>query len=111
MSEKDVLDMVRNYSQYITQSITAKLGVSTDFVIEDKYYKIIPFSESISKSNYRLEGDSIQIYKVAISNMNEKGFSLVSADERFPCVITYIPNGELSDTIENRAFACMLDIS
>lgn len=51
---------------------------------------------------------AVPIYEIALNYDDDKGFALVSGDERMPCVLAYSEKGEISDTIVNKGAAWML---
>ncbi|MCD8264091.1 MAG: Spi family protease inhibitor [Tannerellaceae bacterium] len=55
--------------------------------------------------------ENLKIYEMKITRGNSSGFALVTADNRMPVVMAYVPEGNLSDTLDNRGLQWMLHYS
>lgn len=105
LTEKDVLNIVENYNPTNLKTSTIKSKLS----IAGKYYQT--FESSTKTKSTGNKSDSLIIYNVSVETEEGRGFSLVSADKRVPGIITYIPKGEINDTLGIEGFTTMLDLS
>ena len=53
--------------------------------------------------------DPANIYLVEFTSGNRNGYSLCSSDMRFDQIFTFVPEGSISDTVNNKALAGIID--
>lgn len=102
LTEDEVLDLVKQ------MGIQTKGSSDTKISILNKKYKTILLNEDgLLKSN-SISTDSIEYYELEIIENGKKGFSKVSSDSRVPCILYYIPKGNIADTSYIKGAALMM---
>ena len=101
LSESEIIDIVTSFQNQLlensisyTNEIQTKSLKSKTLTIKDKYY----LGEKSSTKSTSSSNISAPVYEVEISNANgTKGLALVSGDDRFPQIISYIPISEAAE--------------
>lgn len=89
--------MVLEFKEKISSEKKTKTGSDINFVNSSK--KTFRFgSQSLTKSGSSV--DSVNIYTLEIEQAGEKGFAIVTGDERIGQVFAYVEKGSISDSID-----------
>lgn len=106
ITESEVLELVNNFSNTRTRS----RGTLTR--IKNKFYVTVERENKIQRANTRsVTGYSIPIYEIELKDDNVIGYSLVSADERCPAVLAYIPIISKSESSQSIGVELMTEIA
>jgi hypothetical protein len=98
LSEHQVQLIIRMFEVTLEKEILAK-GNADDMLYEakDKYYLDLDGNRVISKSDASSSSsETVPVYRYDMVQKNDTGFVFVSADERFPCVLAYVPKGNFN---------------
>lgn len=107
LSVSEVLKLVNSFSlPPNTRSSGISTKIKNKFYIEKGYNNEILTGKTRSASN-----QSIPIYEVELKSDTAIGYSLVSADERCPAVLAYIPNAIKYACSQNIGVECMTEIA
>ena len=107
IADSEVLELVNNFPN---AHITRSSGVSTR--IKKKFYVTVDCDNEVMTANTRsVSGYSIPIYEIELKDDNAIGCSLVSADERCPVVLAYIPKISRSESSQNIGSELMTEIA
>lgn len=106
ITDSEVLELVNNFSNTHTRS----RGTLTR--IKNKFYVTVDRENKIQRANTRsVTGYSIPIYEIELKDDNVIGYSLVSADERCPAVLAYIPIISKSESSQSIGVELMTEIA
>lgn len=106
ITESEVLELVNNFSNTHTRS----RGTLTR--IKNKFYVTVDCENKIQRANTRsVTGYSIPIYEIELKDDDVIGYSLVSADERCPAVLAYIPMISKSESSQSIGVELMTEIA
>lgn len=86
IEESEALELVRNFTKSMVNSD------KTSMYIKRKIYSTAEDGDKTPNTNTKSASDnSIPIFEVELKNDSTVGYSLVSADKRFPAVLAYVP--------------------
>lgn len=100
VTEAQALEIVKGFISTNTNS----RGVTN---VSPSVTKKIYLNGSLSRSKSD-NLPTVPVYEIALNTPEDKGFALVSGDERMPCVLAYSEKGEINDTVTNKGAALML---
>lgn len=106
LNEDEVLEMVNNFTNSVI--VKTRGGVNPKATIKGKYY--LKEINGIKTRSAESKNDSIPLYQVFIEDEKDKGYAIVSADERSAGVIAYVKNGNFEKRYETGA-GMMLELS
>jgi hypothetical protein len=101
LSKREVQFIIMMFEITLEKEILAKENVDNISLYEakEKYYLSLDGNRFISKSDAisnLSSNEAIPIYRCDLIQKSDTGFVFVSADERFPCVLAYVPKGNLN---------------
>lgn len=98
LSEVAIKKMLSFYVKHIlAQDKTRASNVNLTFgKLNRKYYSI-----NSASTKGGLDEDSIAVYDLTINDGLHQGYAFVVGDGRIPCVLSYVPEGSLEDTLYN----------
>lgn len=107
ITDSEALELVNSFSG---THITRSSGVSTR--IKKKFYVTVGCDNEVQTANTRsVSGYSIPIYEIELEDDDVIGCSLVSADERCPAVLAYIPIISKSESSQNIGVELMTEMA
>lgn len=118
INEEGVRNIIAEFlnAQVGTELTTRGLTSSESFDVNSKYYiaqngKTHKLATLLTRSNNEEVELEVPIYEVFINRGSEKGFALVSGDERSPKVIAYIPNINNEANLKTKEIQIVLGLS
>ncbi len=111
LSSTEVMNILNQFEIQIGKKAKSRSNSSSNYIIKEKYY--FNTNEASVTTPSRTATDTstlIPIYKVALTNQNEKGIAIISADKRCPRVIAYMPSHS-NDNFNKDETDIMLDLA
>lgn len=99
LSDSEVINMVKGFETLLkTDSLSTKSEGKGTYIIKNKFYLSIEADDVRTKAHPATDGESLLVYEI---DVDDRISSLVSADSRFPHVITYT-NKEMKQDSDDR---------
>jgi len=114
LSESEVLDLVDDFPLTLNPEVKRKFENATASISRKLYYdENGGFSSTKKIAAKHSKGLTLPIYDVDVVKGNIKMKAYVSADERYPSVLAYVPYNERSDfdIFEHPMYAYSLDLA
>lgn len=106
IEESEALELVRNFTKSMANSD------KTSMYIKRKIYSTAEDGDKTPNTNTKSASyHSIPIFEVKLKNDSTVGYSLVSADKRFPAVLAYVPIHRQSEGMQNIGAEFMVEIA
>lgn len=96
LSDSEVINMVKGFETLLkTDSLSTKSEGKGTYIIKNKFYLSIEADDVRTKVHPATDGESLLVYEI---DVDDRISSLVSADSRFPHVITYTNKEKKQDS-------------
>lgn len=94
ITPEEAIDIVNSFLCSAEQTRASYI----DKKIRKKYYMMPGDKEVFTIAASRSSDKAIPVYEVELNDGENEGYSLVSADERYPAVLTYLPKASHQET-------------
>lgn len=107
ITDSEALELVNNFwDTHNTRSSSTSTKIKKKFYIDHNRNHEIQTAQTRSASPY-----SIPVYEVELKDANGIGYSLVSADERCPAVLAFVPAAGKAESPQNIGVKIMTEIA
>ncbi|GHT58228.1 hypothetical protein AGMMS50239_02390 [Bacteroidia bacterium] len=115
LSEQDIQFVIKMFEITLNKEILVKNNlVNASYNAKEKYYLSLDGKKRFASKSEANSSEIVPIYRYDLIQNTDTGFVFVSADERFPSVLAYVPKGDLNKKDDASVFAgieMMLELS